>query len=297
MVIIKGLSADGYLINNPIVITAEVPMMSRVDVIFANLTTGQNSGILTYFASPTNGEAKIDISKPIKALMEAPNEEAILTDSVIVNTTAKFQIAMQSYDADGDTDDVTITKTFVRGGKIGNGKNLTAVANQSTRITPVIPYFNGYPIYEYFMQSNFKVQKTILTEFNFDNLELINRDTCNGIYIKFLNQNGGYSFWLFDDQVNNIASSPLGYTNNISNVTDFGLEVESKFSLTTKISAKYIDFLIHLSVSPDVSYFAEDRSWKKIRCLGGTIPKDSGKKVYKVTMSFEQFTNFEPSLL
>src|SRR4029079_14331241 len=110
---------------------------------------------------------------------------------------------------------------------------------------------------------------------------------CNNIYLKFLNQKGGYSYWLFESWNEKEQNSPLGYLiGGNNNMIDLGSERESDLQVYSKIQKEYKQYAFDLIVSSDV-YAYQNGGWKKIFMKANPIERDNIKKVYTVTLNID----------
>lgn len=128
-------------------------------------------------------------------------------------------------------------------------------------------------------------------------------DEC-GTYIKWLNPYGGYSYWLFDDVVEQeTKTKSLGFIKkNIENQPEslntfkhLGYRTEKKYRLESKtpISEEFIDEVETLLSSPEVYLYQSKRfsgvsRWQKIIISEGTRKNVRNKVgVYAFDFSFE----------
>jgi hypothetical protein len=119
----------------------------------------------------------------------------------------------------------------------------------------------------------------------------------NNIYLKFLNQKGGYSYWLFESYGEKETNTPLGYLVNTSNnLLDLGNESKSDLQIYSKIPKEYRNFPKDLIVSSDI-YAYQNSAWKKIFLKSNNIEFDNIKKVYTVNFNIDLNYRFNPSLL
>ncbi len=119
----------------------------------------------------------------------------------------------------------------------------------------------------------------------------------NNIYLKFLNQKGGYSYWLFESYSEKETNTPLGYLVNASNnLLDLGNESKSDLQVYSKIPKEYRNFAKDFIATSDV-YAYQNAKWKKIFLKSNNVEFDNIKKVYTVNFNIDLNYRFNPSLL
>lgn len=284
MTISHTLNNNGYFINNEIwfEVTADLPV-SYFRVVFTNLS---NSKISTQFISYTDLTNKIfiNIQSIVKSLFDVPNGST--------NNSTKIQISITA----NEGTNITFTKDFIRGGKRVNDTNQTISPNQTLRLSTNLPVWSGFPVYDYFLSSDYLIQEQLLADVT--NIDYRRTKGCNNIYIKFLNQKGGYSYWLFESYSEKNQNKPLGYLVNSknNNLLDLGSESQSDLQIYSKIPKEYKDYALDIVNSSDV-YAYQNASWKKIFLKANNVEFDNIKKVYVTNLNIDLNYRFNPSLL
>jgi len=283
MIISHDLNSNGYLINNEIwfTISANSPV-TYFRIIFSNLG---NSKISTPFVSyaDSNNTAFVNIQSVIKSLINFPNGET--------NNSTKIQISITA----NDNTNITFIKDFVRGGKRVNDTNQTISPNQTLRLSEKLPVWSGFPIYDYFLSPSYVILKQTLADVA--NIDYRRIKGCNNIYLKFLNQKGGYSYWLFESYTAKESGQNLGYvTGATNNIIDLGIESKSTLEAYSKIPKEYKDYALDFVVSPDI-YAYQNGAWKKVFTDNNSVEWDNIKKVYSVNFKIGLYHRFNPSLL
>lgn len=160
----------------------------------------------------------------------------------------------------------------------GVGQNIVRLTNLSNGIsTP--DFISAYDVNRIFI-SNGDINTTIeshmpirvghnLIKLNDDNfVELVKSDSMCGTYIKWLNQSGGYSYWLFNASQDNVSSKSIGNVNNdFYNVRDSKSQFKSLGRTTTvKRTLRYehlslddIRLLETILDSPRISLYTGER--------------------------------------
>ena len=284
MIISHNLNNNGYFINNEIwfEITADLPV-NYFRLILMNLS---NAKISTQFISYTDPNNKIfvNIQSIVKSLFDVPNGST--------NNSTKIQISITT----NTGENLIFTKDFVRGGKRVNDTNQTISPYQTLRLASNLPVWSGFPISDYFLSSSYLIEEQLLADVS--NIDYRRIKGCNNIYLKFLNQKGGYSFWLFESYSEKETNSNLGYLVNskTNNLLDLGNESKSDLQIYSKIPKEYRDYAKDIIVSPDI-YAYQNGGWKKIFSKSNSIEFDNIKKVYVTNLNIDLNYRFNPSLL
>lgn len=284
MIISHNLNNNGYLINNEIWfnISSDQPTL-YFRLVLTNLS---NSKISTQFISYTNqnNSVFVNIQSIVKSLFDYPNGET--------NNSATFQISITA----NDGTNIIFQKSFIRGGNRVNETNQTISPNQTLRLHGTLPVWSGYPAYDYFLSSGYVIQKQNLSDVT--NIDYRRIKGCNNVYIKFLNQKGGYSYWLFESYTKKESNTNLGYLANAqdNNLLDLGNESKSDLQIYSKIPQQYKQYALDLIESADI-YAYRQGNWEKIFSKNNMIEFDNIKKVYSVNLNIDLNYRFNPSLI
>lgn len=283
MIISHDLNGNGYLINNEIWFNVN----ADEDVVYFRFvfTNLGNAKISTGFVSYTDLSNKVfvNIQSIVKSLFDVPNGG--------VNGSTKIQISITA----NTGDNLTFTKDFVRGGNRVNDTNQTISPNQTLRLYSTLPVWSGFPVYDYFLSSGYVIQEQTLAEVS--NIDYRRIKGCNNIYLKYLNQKGGYSYWLFESYSEKENNTPLGsLTSSNNNLLDLGNDSKSDLQVYSKIPKEYKQYAFDLIVSPDV-YAYQNGAWKKIFMKSNNIERDNLKRVYSVNLNIDLNYRYNPSLL
>jgi len=284
MIISHDLNGNGYLINNEIWfnINADTEAV-YFKIVLTNLS---NAKITTQFVSyAINNNVFVNIQSAVKGLFDSPNGTT--------NNSTKIQISITA----NDGTNITFIKDFVRGGNRVNETNQTISSNQLLRLAEKLPVWSGFPIYDYFLTSAYVIQEQGLVDLDPALIDYKRIKGCNNIYLKFLNQKGGYSYWLFESWTEKEQNNPLGYLiDGSNNMLDLGSESKSDLQIYSKIPKEYRQYAFDLIDSLDV-YAYQNGTWKKLFMKSNNIEKDNIKKVYTVTLNIDLNYRFNPSLL
>lgn len=283
MIISHDLNSNGYLINNEIWfnINADSDVV-WFKLILLNLS---NNKLSTQFISyaDANNNVFLNIQSIVKSLFDVPN--------LVNSNSAKIQISITA----NDGTNLTFTRDFVRGGIRTNNTNQNISPNQSLRLAEKLPVWSGFPAYDYFINPGYVIQEQNLADVS--NIDYKRIKGCNNIYIKFLNQKGGYSYWLFESYTEKESNIPVGSLISANNnLLDLGQESKSDLQIYSKIPREYRQYAFDLIISPDV-YAYQNGGWKKLFMKSNNVERDNVKKVYTVTLGIDLLYRFNPSLL
>jgi hypothetical protein len=307
---VTGLSADGYLINNDIYLESPsyisplgFDLTTYYAITFKNLTTQAVTRPIEVYPLPGLG-IKLNLAPVIKSLFSYPetnNDYTTLVPFEINTNYLAFEINIKRYHTT-DTSNVevyeetTISKSYIRGGRRTNESNITLPVGSILRPTTALPIWAGYPVAEYKLKAGYKIEKIN----NLNDVALKERLSvkgCNPTYIKFLNQYGAYSYWLFEGLTDKPDGTSLGYANNLGEVTDLGKEYEQSSTVYSKVPAKWLPIILDLIISPEVLLYTGSNTWQRIVLDSNKIEENSYKKVYETKLNYKKVTNFNPSLL
>lgn len=303
---IPNLGGNFYKINNDIVI--EVPQHPdgnsyKAEVVLTNTVTNVSTiPLQAYFLAGTS--LKFNISALVKWLIGTPSETSDYTNltpyDILTNYLKANLVVRRYYYPPSSTvlvyDEANVNKVFVRAGERVNKLNLTLSPGQILRPTVKLPIWPGYPAAEYTLAPTGEIIKN-------NNLNTVpNKEYklvrgCNNAYLKFLNQDGGYSYWLFGSVKTTSNVDPLGSANVLTEVTDFGATEELQKDLISRVEEYYMPLLLDLKVSPEVYLYAGAGTFTRVKLKDNTTRQTNKSKVYEVTIKLEILTNFNPSLL
>lgn len=283
MTISHNLDSNGYLINNEIWFNVNADeQVLFFKFIFTNLS---NAKITTAFISyaDLNNNVFVNIQSVVKALFDVPNGGTNNSTKITISITANTG------------ENITFTKDFVRGGNRVNETNQTISPNQSLRLFQTLPVWSGFPAYDYFILPNYVIEQKTLVDIT--DIDYRRIKGCNNIYLKFLNQKGGYSFWLFESFTEKETGNPIGSLVGSNNqLLDLGTISSSDLKAYSKIPKDYKQYAFDLIISPDV-YAYQNGGWKKIFLKSNNIERDNLKRVYTVSLNLDLNYRFNPSLL
>jgi hypothetical protein len=263
-------------------VTSNLPV-NYFTFVFTNLSNSKISSVFTSYTDLSN-KVFINIQSIVKSLFDVPNGNT--------NNSCKIKIVINAPDGTN----MFFIKDFIRGGKRTNETNQTTPPNKSIRISENIPVWSGFPVYDYFLSDSFLIEEKSL--FEISNIDYRRVKGCNNVYIKFLNQKGGYSYWLFESYSEKEQNTNLGYVvhSKTNNLIDLGNLSKTDFQIYSKIPREYRDYVKDLIVSPDV-YAYQNGVWKKLFMKSNSYEFDNIKKVYSTTLNLDINYRFNPSLI
>ena len=295
-----------YKINNDVVL--EVPqhpdgISYKAEVVLRNTVTNVNTiPLQAYFIAGSS--LKFNISALVKWLIGSPSETTDYTNltpyDILTNYLKANVVVKRYYYPPNSTvlvyDVADVNKVFVRAGERVNKLNLTLSPGQILRPTVKLPVWPGYPTAEYTLAPTGEILKN-------NNLSTVaNKEYklvrgCNNAYVKFLNQDGGYSYWLFGSVKTSDTTDSLGRANVLTEVTDFGASEDTEKELISRVEAYYMPLMRDLKASPEVYLYTGAGEFTRVKLKGNTSRETNKSKVYEVNVKLEVLTNFNPSLL
>jgi len=279
-----GLESNGYYINNDIFIgfpayVGNLYFTVRIE----SVSNPQLFIVQRVYASP-DGTARINISPILKSMFgdfgNSNSQEFKITRILSSNNAS-----------------LTLQKTFIRGGVRSTLTNLKATAN--TFLNPAVKYpvFQGYPITFDYINGEYQINQIQQPDISVSLLDYRIPTGCNGTYIRFLNQMGGYSYWYFESFSNTESGDNLGgFINRNNQVDDLGNESNVQLKAYSKFPKEYVSLAKDLIVSGEI-YIYENGVFTRIRTIKNSIEEDKVKRAYSVTLKFDIDYRFNPSSL
>lgn len=289
MAISHNLNSNGYLVNNEIWMRLQSDIAVKYFTVYVYYFFGSSTKFILY---PNSSSTKVvfNLQPIIKSLMIPPDGQTGFDGSI------NFMQMNVQIGTDSEFSALDINKYFIRGGNRTNDTNQTQSPNINLRISNRLPVWSGYPaIDEYTENYEVKTRNVSLAE----NVDYRRVKGCNNTYVKFLNQKGGYSYWLFESFSERESATNLGFNSYPeSGFVDFGSETKYDFRLYSKIPAEYVNYAKDIIVSCGIYIYDEGTaSWKTAFMKSNSIEYDNIKKVYAVALSLDLHYRFNPSLL
>jgi len=304
--IIKGLELNGYYINNPIYIEVSDLINTKYIEVILNYA-GVNS--VTYkLYSDLNGKVLVNLASMIRVMLPIPVANNDYVNNTIENTVHSLTITIKDTKTDNTISEQSFVKKFVRGGVLGNKINQVSQVGVTLTNSTKLPVWKGRPVALYDMTNDLTVGKhpiVVNTNFYDDNynidIEVQSTRYTDGVYLKFLNSLGGYSYWNFERTSTKLKSDSIGYyvTPSITGevVNDMGQTIDEESTAESVVKAEYIGIIKDLITSSEVYQLTNDNNWERIILDGNSIVINPAKKVYDVSISFKRHNTFTPSTL
>jgi len=189
-------------------------------------------------------------------------------------------------------------KQFFRAGYFSNDFECILPLNKTLHNYEKIPFWEGLPIEEYYIGDGYNIYYRKLENIPPERKEKMPNNTCNPVYVKFLNALGGYSYWLFEKQTIHYKTQNAGYYNlDHRHTTDYGNTLETTLEMYSKVPERYANIIRELIVSPEIYIYQSKNKWKQIINNNNSFELNSDKKFQEVNLSFIQPINYNPQVL
>lgn len=281
---LNGLEGNYYLINNDIWLKFTVghTSVTSIGLMIENQATGDQS--VQFIVYPIGGEASVNISQIVKSLFNDP-------DNNHQNNFETLKINYYAITSEGQVASYSTIKKFIRGGIRTNEINNTLQVGELLSPTDKIPTWQGYTIYQYTLASD-GIDQAVVDPSNAAPRVV---KGCDSRMIRFLNQKGGYSYWLFELMKIDESNNNLGSINRIGGVIDVGNLYNAESQLYSKVHVDYFDIIRDLIISPDI-YMLVGNTWERLSSDNNKITFDSTRKAYDVKLKMTVYNNLSPQL-
>lgn len=304
--IIKGLESNGFFINNPIYI--EVSELVNTKYIEVTLSYNGVNSVTYKLYSDLQGKVLVNVANMVRVMLPIPVANTDYVNNTTENTVHELTITIKEYKTDNTNTEQSFTKKFIRGGKIGNLINKTSSTEIVLTNSNKLPVWRNRPVALYNMTNDLVVGKyPIIVNTNFYDdgfnidIEVQTTRYVDGVYLKFLNSLGGYSYWNFERTSTKLKTDNIGYyvTPSIAGelVNDMGQEVQEESTVESVVKVEYIGIIKDLITSSEVYQFTGDNNWERIILDGNSITINPVKKVYDVSISYKRHNTFTPTTL
>lgn len=293
---VSGLTGNGYLINNDIIVGLTGGTGTYYTISLYNNNNQKSTSTIRVYKSP-EGTGTINLSPLVKSIFDYPLEA---NNYVTANQTQKTLNNIRvTIGSQGSFTNYTVTKSFVRGGNRTNDTNQTIDSN--TWLTPSvkIPIWQGYSLSaDYIVTTGLTraIYKRLQNEIPVDLIDYRRSRGCNEMLVKFLNQMGGYSYWLFDSNKETETNTNQGSFIRDNKVSDLGNESDSNLQAYSKVPKEYIELIKDIIVSPEI-YCYMDGKYVRVLSKSNSITIDDNKRAYAVNIKFDFDYRFNPSIL
>lgn len=254
---LTGLENDYYLAGNEIYVTvSETATPSRfLDVTYTNITTGSILGTLRPYPN-LQDVYRFNVSLPARALFPEPSR----IDQP--NSIQVIKIDIIAYLENGNVENLSITKRFVRGGRDKHKATEWHLEDGAELNFGPFPKFMGIPE---FTAGLFKISGDKLVEYvPKERQDIWLKDRCNPTYVRFLNSLGGYQWWVFEQRIDNeegkagkTKTSPA-YALKQDSVRQLVTSQSREFTLLSDMSIEFYDVAVELISSTDIYIYYPD---------------------------------------
>ena len=300
MATITGLNSNRYYVNNPIWVDVDKTGDADQDEpITMSISINSEIVFLSKYY-PFNGVVSFDVSEVMKGFVTEPNHPINPSIGQILQlSTVQATITLSSF---------SFTRVFFRGGEDSNRTNISVPNNAVLSESLKIPTWNGYPSAKYYLNNNGEIiYTTILTPSETEQRKI---NTCNPVFLRFLNTKGGYSFWLFDEWELSKITKATDIIKRRGNDLDLGLEASHELSLSSRVEQRYTPTLRALLQSQEVSIyniqniikednptFQQSFEWSRIYNDGGSMKWNSFDSVNEFSFKFNLNFKNNPTLV
>lgn len=289
MAVLHDLHSNGYLVNNEI----WMRLTSTTTIKYFTVTVKnfflQSSGKFIFYPDK-NKQANFNLQPLVKSLIPQPVGE-------LSNSDLQFMPMQIIVGTDTELTSFFLDKYFIRGGNRTAKVNQTQSPNTNLRISERLPVWTGYPTEDQYTENYIVKFRSVSSAEKVDYRRIRSGNNC---YIKFLNQKGGYSFWLFESFAEKESANPLGFNAPTQGglLLNLGSDVKHELKIYSKIPAEYVNYVKDLVVTPAVYVYDKATAMYKTAFMkSNNIEFDDVKKVYSVTLTLDLYYRFNPSLL
>lgn len=306
-IIIEGLENEILITGNPILVRIkgvyqQIPMQKAFIHLVNNSVKAIPPGLQPVkfdFFPNSDGEIIFDLAPMVKAYFSLPDGSDYL--GLFNPNLNNFTIHISAYRYDSEEIQIDpIQMKFIRAHFDGYKTNVEMINDTLLLSSEKSPYWNDYAVtanYQKIFEG--EIIDTDLYE-NPQDYFFQKEDVrgCDNTLIRFLNHQGGYSFYLFEKSSRNMTSESGQHTSrNIFNEKTIsynysGGNQEKEITLNSEVKSIYFDHIADLISSPFVEIYDNSESyWKQIKPLSNSITEDSSRKVFDVSYSFRFFND------
>ena len=300
---IQGLQHNYYFVHTPNFVFIESEAV-RLEVIF---TSGAK--ILKGIFYPINGKFKVDVSQ--YAINFLPNFKDLRFDlgliggAVDVDYQAEVSINFKLTFSNETIDELTISKIFVHGVSQPGEKNYLEEGVHS--ISKDVRVWSGYPFTINRLSGNSYKRISGKVKYLGDANEFATTEnlpagpsyeiiqySIKGIYLKWLDSNNNYSYWLFNSR-NNLSGQITQGNDVINNINDYtseneitspsGVEISEKIKIFGQIPKQHESLIKTLFHSLEIYIYnlgygeiaENETAWSRVKLTSGYDFKSNTK--------------------
>ena len=235
----------------------------RAKIIITDVTSG--SELIAEVIIDANADGVFDLNTVSYVKYVFDKSEDLYSYNTLVYTIPdmRFKIALKfdiSIQSGGNTETFTETYTFVNT-VIQRNEDINIPIGVANVVTP-IKSFKGYPL-EYGLIDNSNNYTRNLYSTSVADSNVIQLDKGQGKYLKWQNQQGGYSYWLFDCVYQeSLRTKSIGKYresfNNTNSLLELGKTATKRTFLNTSLELKEIPLIESLALSSKVYLYDGD---------------------------------------
>lgn len=236
--IVNNIPYSSYYLYNPI----WMEVAEFTGNLNLNIEVSGRAFDFTFY--PRNGSVIIDLSKIILGIIpEIQNKKSIIYTGINWNVDGAYPAVLRF------NNEITLTKTFVIGGVVGQEENVYTGVDLSVSNSK----WENVPSFDFKLLPNGQIQGQPITESN------RHLRTCDGYPVIFRNQLGGFDTYVFEDFNTETSGRDLGYYNTRANIIPKGIEVEKEVTVRTKLKRSDSEVINHLMASREIYHYDLNR--------------------------------------
>lgn len=306
---VNNLTGNNYMINNDIIVVLGSQVTGGYFTVrMYNATNGvSTTNIISH--QDGSGTVILNLSPIIKGIFSYPKHNTNYTTANLVQVGLN-RITLYVKHSSNSTE-TSFVKNYIRAGRRVNNTNQTIAVNAWLQPSAKIPVWSGYPANASQLASDNTIRIRQVAAIPTAMVDQRRPKGCQSTYVKFLNQLGGYSYWLFEAYTETESGGSLGsYTtysasnragidlrnSYINDVGDLGSESDNKITVTGKVPTEYIGVIRDLIISPEI-YIYEAGSFIRVTCAKNNVQEEANRRAYSVKINFDYQYRFNPSIL
>jgi len=316
--IVVGLNRNRYLINNPIwVEIIEIPSESiYVTATIVRLAPDGSdipeSAPTTLRLSHSNNTLYFDLSEGIKSFFPIPNFELETASGSDIGTNYQdARVTLKAVSASGAIlEEMMFTRTFIRGGRDGDINNTVLGAGATLKESTLIPRWQAFPVRKYYLTAQNRIASTVSIPAN--ETEQRRVVGCNPIYFKFLNTQGGYSYWLFETWDSEKSTKKAQRIESRDRNYSLGTDIDYELEVEGRVERRYFATMRALIQSPEIYVYnlrallfsdavgtslVQRIAWDKVYAGANKMSVSSSEILKEVKFKFDVLTKQRPTVL
>lgn len=299
---ILGLGSDLYYINNQIWIDLiEIQQSAKwINISLSNINDPSQTVVaikplrLYNFGSTV----EYDLSDVIKGNFTEPHYPAnILNDEPIGTNYVRFQITFTEILINNTAGaSITIIKTFLRGGFAAQTSNINSGIMSILQYNGKIPRWGFYPVRKFWINADKKIVSTnIIPDSETIDMPVIG---CLPLYLRFLNEFGGYSYWMFETESKIQKTKTYDIIESRTGSYHLGVEVDYGLEGESRIRREFFPLIKGLMKSPEIyAYNQYFKEWANVSIADHTFTENNFEDLQKVSIRLNVKTTEKPAVI